>query len=93
MPREIIKIRKSRKAPYESGAHFFAILAYPEPEDRLERERFWQALCRWAIETRMAIDPEWAKTYQWIYPAIFSGEDALHKAILKRGTKRVHRRL
>src|SRR5471032_874052 len=93
MPKEIIKLRRSRKTPYESAAHFFAILAYPEAEDRLERERFWQSLCRWAIVTRMAIEPDWGRTYQWIRPAVFSAEDTLHNAILKRGTKRVHQRL
>jgi len=91
MPRETIKIRKTKKAPYESCAHFFSILAYPEGDNSFQREVFFQALCRWAIERRMEIDPDWAKTYQWIAPAIFSGED--HKAVLIRGSKILYKRL
>jgi hypothetical protein len=92
MPREIVKIRMCAHAPYESAAHFLALLAYPEPGDSVEREKFRGAQCRWAIEARMAYDREWGDAHQWIRPRFFSAPTNVHAAILKRGrNKLLHR--
>jgi hypothetical protein len=93
MPRETIEILLSQLAPYQSGAHFVAVVTYPDPLDRHERDKYHQAIVRWAIERRMYLDPEWAKMLQPIRPAWFSGSDAAHDAILKRGNKRLRERM
>src|SRR4051794_25755313 len=92
MPREIVKIRMCANAPYESAAHFLALLAHPEPGDSVEREKFRGELCRWAIEARMVSDREWGDAHQWIRPRFFSAPTNVHAAILKRGrNKLLHR--
>src|SRR5450759_1863009 len=92
MPRETIEITLSEKDPYASGAQFLAVVAYPDTQDKNERERFSQAIIRWTLERRMALHSEWAQNLQLIRPAYFSGSDKQHDSILKRGMKKLKHR-
>jgi hypothetical protein len=93
MPRETIEIGLSEKDPYASGAQFLSVVAYPDPQDSNERERFSQAIIRWTLERRMELHSEWARDLQLIRPAYFSGSEKQHDSILKRGMKRLKHRL
>jgi hypothetical protein len=93
MPRETIEITLSELDPYISGAQFHAVVAYPHPLDKNEREKFAQAIVRWTLERRMELHSEWAQDFQLIRPAYFSGSEKEHDSILKRGMKRLEHRL
>ena len=92
MPRETIEIFLSEADPYRSGAHFFAVVAYPDPLDISERNKFQQAIVRWTLEQRIELHPEWALNFQQIIPAYFSGEEKNYISTLKRGMKRLRQR-
>ena len=93
MPRETIEITLSEKDPYAPGAQFLSVVAYPDPLDKNEREKFAQAIVRWTLERRIELHSEWAQNLQLIRPAYFSGSEKQHDSILKRGMKRVKHRL
>jgi hypothetical protein len=93
MPREIIEIILSEADPYMSGAQLHAAVAYPDPQDKNEREKFSQAIIRWTLERRMELHSEWAQNLQLIRPAYFSGSEKEHESVLKRGMKRLKHRL
>ncbi len=92
MPSEIIEIILSEADPYMSGAQFFAAIAYPDPQDKSERDKYMQAIIRWTLERRMELHSEWAQNLQLIRPAYFSGSDKQHDSILKRGMKKLKHR-
>jgi hypothetical protein len=92
MPREEIEITLSNADPYWGGALYFATLAYPDPLERTQREKYHQAIVRWTLERRTEMDPEWRQGLQLIRPAYFSGADNLHDRILRDGNKRLERR-
>lgn len=93
MPSETVEIVLSDLSPYESGAMYFAVVAYPSPDDKNERERFYRAVIRWTIERRMTIDPKWAGSPQFMKPAYFSISQKQSDATLNRGMKQLIRRL
>jgi len=91
VPKEIVKIGLLDLMPYEPGAKFFSVIAYPD--SGTERQHFFQALIRWTIEKRMEIDKPWATSLQLLKPAYFSYPEKQLEAILKRGMKRLGHRL
>lgn len=93
MPRETFEITLGELDPYRCGADFLGIVAYPDPQDEKQREGFTQSLARQTILRRIELDPTWAKDPQLIRPGYFSGTDALHSSVLKRGTKKLNQRL
>lgn len=93
MPREIVPLIRNRKAPYESGADFFSLIAYPDPLDKQERSRYWRALCRMTILMRAAKDEEWQLECQWARPLLFMDSEPEYSSTLKRGSKRLQERL
>lgn len=92
MPREDLEITLSEADPYWSGALYFAVLAYPDPLERTQRDKFHKAIIRWTLQTRINMDKKWAQELQLIRPAYFSRPDSLHDSILKQGNKRLARR-
>jgi hypothetical protein len=68
------------------------VLAYPDPAERSQRDKFHQATIRWILEKRMDLDEKWARGLQLIRPAYFSGPDSMHNKILAEGSKRLNRR-
>jgi hypothetical protein len=92
MPREEIEITLSEADPYWSGALYFAVLAYPDPLERTQRDKYHQAIVRWTLERRMEMDEKWAQGLQLIRPVYFSGSDSLNDRVLKNGNKRLVRR-
>ena len=93
MQRETIEIVLSELDPYMGGAQFHATVAYPDPQDRNERDKFSQAIVRWTLERRIELHSEWAQNLQLIKPAYFSGSEKQHDGILKRGMKKLKHRL
>jgi hypothetical protein len=85
MPRETIEIVLSEIDPYQSGARFFAALAYPDPTDQHRRGLFAQAIIRWTLERRIACDPEWAGSDQIVKRGYFSGDQKLIDSWVKQG--------
>ena len=92
MPRQIVKIKRTKKAPYESAALFFAVLAYPDPNDWAEQYRFWISLCRWSISNLGIRGDIWAQKLIWMRPNILGISDALYSRALQRGTKLLYER-
>jgi hypothetical protein len=91
MPREDIEIALSESDPYWSGALFMAVLAYPDPDERTQRDKFHHTLIRWALH-RLMEKPEWSQELQLLRPVYFCGADSLHDKILAHGNKRLQRR-
>ena len=93
MPREDIEITLSEADPYWSGALYFAVLAYPDPLEKEQRDRFHHAIIRWTLHRRMAMDEQWAQQLQLVRPVYFSDPgDLNHARILNNGNKRLNRR-
>jgi hypothetical protein len=92
MPRETIEIVLTEEDPYQSGAYFLAVLAYPDPFDEHQRDRFMQSLIRWAILERVSVDPEWAQQRQPVRPVVFTGQDAQHERNLRLGSTLLNKR-
>jgi hypothetical protein len=92
MPRETVEIVLSEIDPYQSGARFFAALAYPDPTDQHRRCLFAQAMIRWTLERRIACDPEWAGSDQIVKPGYFSGDQKLIDTLVKQGWKKLSQR-
>jgi hypothetical protein len=93
MPRETIEIVLSEVDPYYAGAQFLAAIAYPDPLDKNERDRFMQAVVRWTLGQRVELDPDWARGPQLIRPAYFSGPERPFHSALKRGVKKLNHRI
>ena len=92
MPRETIRINVSSLESYEAGAIFFSVMAYPDPVDVSEREKFRKSLCRHFIMTRASLDGDWGAKNQPIKPIYFLEEEKVAHSTLKRGlTKLRHR--
>jgi hypothetical protein len=86
-----IEIILSEVEPYQSGARFFAAIGYPD--DVEQRQLYFQAIVRYAIDRWMDLDEHWASGLRRIRPVYFSGSDKQQQSILRRGNKRVHERL
>lgn len=93
MPRETIEITLTEADPYMPGAKLIAAVAYPDPSDKNERDKFMQAVVRYTLEKRIKVHPRWAQEAQWIGPAYFSGQEKLNDACLRRGNKKLNHRL
>ena len=88
MAREVVRICLTPSFPPEAGATFFSTIAYPGRSEILERDQFWFALCRWAINQRCQMDHEWKWTPQAIRPDIFLRLNTNWLQVLNRGMKR-----
>src|ERR1700730_11540 len=62
MTREIVRIDLSSKFPMEVGARFFSTIAYPEPKDAEERDRYFLAISRLYVHLRVKENPEFGRT-------------------------------
>jgi len=89
MPREIVRIDLSSKFPMEVGARFFSTIAYPEPKDAEERDRYFLAISRLYVHLRVKENPEFGKTLHYIVPAIFTPPWRDFVRTLKKGNKRL----
>jgi hypothetical protein len=81
MPRETIFIPFKSIPVYEASAVFFSTIAYPNPLDESQREKFRLALSRWAILERTRIKPQ-----------IFAQEERLFLKSYERGSNLLARR-
>jgi hypothetical protein len=93
MPRETINIPLKSLAVYEASAVFFSTIAYPDPLDETQREKFRIALSRWAILQRATIDGQWGGVAQAIKPEIFSQRERPFLQSYKRGLDLIRRRV
>ena len=93
MPRETISIPLKSLPVYEASAVFFSTIAYPNPLEETEREKFRIALSRWAILERAKIDKQWGGVAQEIKPEIFSQGEKLFLQSYERGLDLLTRRL
>ena len=85
MPSETISIPLKSLPTYEASAVFFSTIAYPDPRDESQREKFRLALSRWAIVQRTTIDGQWGRVAQAIKPEIFSQRERLFLRSYERG--------
>jgi hypothetical protein len=93
MPRETISIPIKSLPLYEASAVFFSTIAYPNPLDEPQREKFRLALCRWAILERATIESQWGGVAQAIKPEIFSQEERLFLQSIERGSTFLAKRI
>ena len=93
MPRETILIPLKSLPVYEASAVFLSTIAYPDPRDKPQRERFRIATSRWAILERAKIDNEWRRVAQEIRPEIFLDDERLYKQTFERGSSLLARRV
>ena len=93
MPRETMSIPLKSLPVYEASAVLFSTIAYPNPLDESQREKFRIALSRWAILARATIDSQWGGVAQEIKPQIFSQAEHLFLQSYERGSDLLARRV
>ena len=92
MPRQTVIIQLSSLPAYEAAAELFSYVAYPDPDEEVDRQRFEIALSRWALMERAKIEPEWARTLQEIRPSIFSQSEKFFMKCWSDGCSLLHER-
>jgi hypothetical protein len=86
-PRETVFLRFSSLPAYEAAAEFYSYIAYADPLEATQREKYRIALSRWAILERGKIDKNWNEgTETEIRPIIFSQPEALYMDVYRRGS-------
>lgn len=71
-PRETVAIHFSSLLPtYEAAAEFYSYIAYLDPADATQREKYRIALSRWDVLARGKLDKAWNESEQKIRPTIF----------------------
>jgi hypothetical protein len=93
MPRETITIPFKSLPVYEASAVFLSTIAYPDPRDKPQREKFRISTSRWAILERAKIDNEWRRVAQKIRPEIFLQEERFYIQTFERGSSLLARRV
>ncbi len=93
MPRETITIPFKSLPVYEASAVFLSTIAYPDPRDKPQRERFRISTSRWAILERAKIDNEWRRVVQKIRPEIFLQDERFYIQTFERGSSLLARRV
>ena len=93
MPSRTIHVQIYKAAPAEAVSQLMSYIAYPDPLDNTERERFATALCRLAIVERATAEKEWGQTIQQIKPHILLEDEKTFLDSLRRGTKLLGRHL
>jgi hypothetical protein len=93
MPRDTVAIPLSSVPTYEAAAEFFSHIAYPDPIDATEREKYRIALSRWAVLERANLDKAWGRATHQIRPIIFSQPEKLFSSVWDRGTDLLIRRI
>jgi hypothetical protein len=91
--RATVVIPISSLPTHEAVAEFYAHLAYPEPVDATQRQKYCIALSRWAVLERSNIDKTWEKSQQNIRPLIFSQSERLYSNTRRLGTLILWRRM
>jgi hypothetical protein len=87
-PRESVTLRFGSLPTYEAAAEFYAYLAYHDPSEVTEREKYRIALSRWAIIERAKLDKDWNQSADAsIRPLIFSQPEKLFLKTYERGGK------
>jgi hypothetical protein len=92
-PRETVAIRLSSLPTYEAVAEFYSYLAYPDPVEAVQRQKYNIALSRWAVLQRGKLDRKWNESADnAIRPVIFSQPEQLYLKTYRRGSLRWWRR-
>ena len=63
-PRETVFLRFGSLPAFEAAAEFYAYIAYPDPLERTQREKYRIALSRWAVLARGKIDKKWNESIE-----------------------------
>lgn len=95
-PGKTIHVRLGSLARCEAVAELYAYIAYPDPLDANEREKFSIAMARWAVGERGLLEPEWKECTNMkpsIRPMVFSQPEQLFLQVYLRGSKILYRRL
>ena len=95
-PGKTIYVRLGSLARCEAVAELYAYIAYPDPLDANEREKFSIAMARWAVGERGLLEPEWKECTNMkpsIRPMVFSQPEQLFLQVYLRGSKILYRRL
>jgi len=95
-PGKTVRIRLGSLACCEAVAELYAYIAYPDPLDAKQREKFSIAMARWAVRERGLLEPEWnecANMKPSIRPIVFSQPEQLFLQIYQRGSKILYRKL
>lgn len=85
-----VPIELSSPFPYQAGAMFTAVLAYPD--NQIRRERLFRAICRYEVIKRASEDRDYRTNPQLIPPEIFSDPSPRFWGDLKNGTEQMKRR-
>lgn len=89
---ETVIIKLSSLSTYEAAAQFYSYIAYPDPDEATQREKYRIALARWAVQERARIDQNWGNNDQMIRPNIFSQGQTLFENTRRIGGKRLWER-
>ena len=90
--RQTVPLHFSSLPTYEAAAEFYSYIAYPDPLEKTEREKYRLALSRWAVLEVGKYDKTWNTTEQTIRPVIFSQSQELYLNAYKRGSINLWRR-
>jgi hypothetical protein len=76
-PGKTVRIRLGSLACCEAVAELYAYIAYPDPLDAKQREKFSIAMARWAVREQGLLEPEWnecANMKPSIRPIVFPSQ-------------------
>jgi hypothetical protein len=76
-PGKTVRIRLGSLACREAVAELYAYIAYPDPLDAKQREKFSIAMARWAVREQGLLEPEWnecANMKPSIRPIVFPSQ-------------------
>lgn len=92
-PRETVFLRFGSLPVYEAAAEFYAYIAYPDPLEKTQREKYRIALSRWAVLERGKIDKKWNESIEGpIRPIIFSQSQKVFEKTYQDGSNTWWRR-
>lgn len=92
-PRETVFLRFGSLPVYEAAAEFYAYIAYPDPLEKTQREKYRIALSRWAVLERGKIDKKWNESIEGpIWPIIFSQSQKVFEKTYQDGSNTWWRR-
>lgn len=90
--RETVTVPLCSLPTYEAVSSFYAYIAYSDPTEATQRQKYSIALSRWAIIERGKLDKEWLNEEQAIRPVIFSSDEKIFRDTYQRGSKRLWER-
>src|SRR5580698_8951878 len=89
-PRAPVHIPLGKLATCEAAAELYSYIAYPDPLEKTERQKFGIAMSRWAVLERAQLEKAFNEATELkpsVRPLVFSQSDQLFLQTYQRGAK------